>query len=172
MIDSNLEVLGQARSYLAECGSHCYVRIIAPYFMSSAGTHMRHILDHYRALMSGISKGAVDYNVRDRDGAIERDPAAAMAELDTVEAWLQGMDQGNLDQPLQLSTEVSVSHCSVAVVSTTLGRELVFVASHAIHHYAMIQQIALHQDHHLDAAFGMAPATASHHRREQAKAHG
>jgi uncharacterized damage-inducible protein DinB len=133
---------------------------------------MRHILDHYRALMAGLSKGAVDYNVRDRDGAIERDPAAATADLDAVEAWLQGVDQGDLDQRLQLSTEVSVSHCAVAVVSTTLGRELVFVASHAIHHYAMIRQIALHQDHPLDAAFGMAPATASHHRRQQARAHG
>jgi hypothetical protein len=47
-------------------------------------------------------------------------------------------------------------------VTSTLGRELVFAAGHAVHHYAVLMQHC--RDHGLpvSAHFGKAPATVAH----------
>jgi len=162
MIEAHLEVLAQASSYLMEVGTPRYVQVLSPRFMSSAGSHMRHILDHYTALRAGLQCGEVDYTVRSRGSAIESDPVAALARLDAIEAWLTHLPDAQLREPLSLRTEVSVSRREVANVPTTLARELVFAASHAVHHFAMIGQIASQQGQVLARGFGVAPATASH----------
>ena len=68
---------------------------------------------------------------------------------------------------LTLSTEVSVHEQKVQSVPTSLARELVFTGSHAVHHYAMIAQIAQQQKMALPSSFGIAPATATHLRTTQ-----
>ncbi|MEH6452764.1 MAG: hypothetical protein V7782_06940 [Psychromonas sp.] len=44
---------------------------------------------------------------------------------------------------------------------------MVFISSHAIHHYAMIAQIAKAQQQTIPEYFGVAPATASFMRAEK-----
>jgi hypothetical protein len=66
---------------------------------------------------------------------------------------------------LTLSTEVSVHEQKVESVPTSLARELVFVGSHAVHHYAMIAQISHHPGKALPSSFGIAPATATYLRK-------
>ncbi len=166
MINSQLEVLTQGKNYLKTVSTHHYNEIIAPNFISSAGAHIRHIIDHYQAIISGSEHHHIDYDLRSRGGNIENDPAMAFNKLTEISTWLQQLTIENLTQQVTLSTEISVSSCHVETVNTTVARELVFAASHAVHHYAMIAQISLHQQQPLPQYFGIAPATATYLRSQ------
>ena len=167
MINSQLEVLTQAKDYLNTVSVQRYNEIITPNFISSAGAHVRHIIDHYQAIKLGIENQFIDYDKRKRHSDIETSPSIALAKIADIIDWLGELSPTKLDTIVTLSTEVSISNCQVATVKTTLGRELVFAASHAVHHYAMIAQIALLQQQTLPKGFGIAPATASYLRTQQ-----
>lgn len=167
MINSQLEVLTQAKDYLNTVSAHHYNEIIKPNFISSAGAHIRHIIDHYQAIMTGLSNSFIDYDQRNRHSKIESEPASALIKITEITQWLQSLNDKQLAQFVTLSTEVSISNFHVESVKTTIARELVFAASHAVHHYAMIAQIALLQNQALPPHFGIAPATATYLRSQQ-----
>ena len=50
-------------------------------------------------------------------------------------------------------------------VESSLGRELVFVASHAVHHYALLAAHLRQLGLPVPEGFGLAPATVAHARR-------
>jgi hypothetical protein len=166
MINSQLEVLTQAKDYLNTVSTYHYNEIIKPNFISSAGAHIRHIIDHYLAIKAGLQAHYIDYDIRERNSNIEHQPAIALEQITNIIQWLTAINEKTLTTIVTLSTEVSISSCQVATVKTTIARELVFAASHAVHHYAMIAQIALLQNHPLPAHFGIAPATATHLRQQ------
>jgi len=170
MITSQLEIIKQGQDYLSSISAADYTAIISPNFISSAGEHVRHIIDHYLAIMVGIKSGTIDYDVRSRGGKVEQDPAQAMEMMKTIAAWIKQLSPNDLARTIPLSTEVSVSSKNVQTVITSVARELIFSGSHAVHHYAMIAQITFAQQSNavkVPTAFGVAPATATF-LREQA----
>ena len=181
MIKSQLEIIEQAKQYLNSVSNKDFTDIISPNFMSSAGSHMRHIIDHYLALMSGLKNDLIDYDVRVRGSEIESSPQLAMEKLEEIAFWIKSLSADELNKTITLSTEVSVINKNVQQVKTSVVRELVFVGSHAVHHYAMIalitfaqqslsQQKLLQENNvqkstkktdSLPQGFGLAPATAT-----------
>jgi len=161
MLKSQLVILQQAKSYLTSVTDQQYTQIIEPYFMSSAGAHMRHILDHYYALINGYSKGLIDYDKRSRGGDVEKSAQAALSAIDDIILFLKTLSDQQLQQTIKLSTEVSVKDKVVVIVDTTLAREVIFTGSHTVHHLATIKQIAQHQNIKLENGLGLAPATAT-----------
>tara|TARA_R110001583_G_scaffold46761_14_gene146607 strand:+ start:13234 stop:13749 length:516 start_codon:yes stop_codon:yes gene_type:complete len=169
MLTSQLEIIQQGQDYLHSLVingvSENYREVISPLFISSAGAHMRHIIDHYLAIISGLNQGLIDYDVRHRGDKLELEPELAQAKLTQISHWLQSLATTDLNRTLVLSTEISVTQTKTQSVPTSLARELVFAGSHAVHHYAMIAQIAQQQKLALPASFGIAPATATHLRK-------
>jgi uncharacterized damage-inducible protein DinB len=169
MLTSQLEIIEQGQDYLNslinEKNDSAYRDVFSPLFMSSAGAHMRHIIDHYLALISGLQVGKVDYDVRHRHSNVEQEPKLALDKLNQISHWLKSLASTDLTRALTLSTEVSIHEQKVQSVPTSLARELVFVGSHAVHHYAMIAQISQHQGKALPNSFGIAPATATYLRK-------
>ena len=161
MISSQINTLSLAKSYLNAATPCQYTEVISPTFISSAGAHMRHILDHYVAIMNGVEIGLIDYDKRRRGGSVEKDINMALQQITKIEAFLLSLTDQLLDKSIKLSTEISVEKKQVKIVSTTLARELIFVASHAIHHFAMIEQISKAQKSSTPEQFGIAPATAT-----------
>lgn len=161
MIESQLIILQQANTYLASVSEQQYTQVISPYFMSSAGAHMRHILDHYQAIINGLSEGLIDYDKRSRGGVIESSPKAAQALIVEISAFLQALSPQQLQQTIKLSTEISVIDKQVAIVETTLAREIIFTGSHSVHHLATIKHIAQAQEIEVEGSLGIAPATAT-----------
>lgn len=161
MISSQIGILEQARSYLISVKPCQYKEIVTPLFISSAGAHMRHILDHYIAIENGLAIGVIDYDKRSRGGVIESDINAALALISQIESFLSSLSASQLKQSILLSTEVSVEKKQVEIVETTLARELIFAGSHAIHHFAMIKQISQAQHIAIPEQLGIAPATAT-----------
>ncbi|WP_426359431.1 DinB family protein [Pseudocolwellia sp. HL-MZ19] len=170
MITSQIEILEQARLYLRSITQEEYVEIISPNFISSAGSHIRHIIDHYQSVISGIESGVIDYDLRLRGSKVEENPQLALNKFDEIEAWMSNLTHSDLNQTISLSTEVSTSTKEIQIVQTSLARELIFVGSHAVHHYAMITQITFAQTTTANTSFGIAPATATYLREKNASA--
>jgi hypothetical protein len=161
MIGSQINILTLAKNYLTTASSSQYKEVVAPLFVSSAGAHMRHILDHYVAIMIGLDVGIVDYDKRHRGGLIESDVNTALKLISKIESFLLSLTDSQLTQSIMLSTEISVEKKLVEIVNTTVARELIFAGSHAIHHFAMIDQISKAQNLATPKQFGIAPATAT-----------
>ena len=88
MRNSQLEILAQAQQYLQSVIKTDYTEIPVPNFMSSAGSHIRHIVDHYSAIMAGIESDIIDYDVRTRGSQIEECPEIAVKKVSDISNWI------------------------------------------------------------------------------------
>ena len=125
------------------------------------GGHVRHTLDHLRALGDGALTGLVEYDTRDRGTRIECDRDAAIAEVERLMGVYGPMRVIMQEQPLRLAIMPARDGRCVEVHST-LSRELAFVLSHTIHHNATVRSMATSRGIALPASFGYAPATLAY----------
>ncbi|MEP1447624.1 MAG: hypothetical protein ABJK37_16075 [Paraglaciecola sp.] len=165
-IEDQLETVQQAKAFLQDISVENYQLVLNPHFISSPGTHMRHILDHYWALKDGLNHGLINYNSRNRNSSIESCPQTALLEWQKIESWLSQVDHLDADMPLKVACETSINKTHNTQTQSTLGRELVFVASHAIHHFSLLAVINSLLGNKDEAHFGIAPNTASYIRQQ------
>lgn len=165
-LEGQLETVQQAKAFLQDLTAENYQLVLSPHFVSSAGTHMRHILDHYLALKDGLSTGLVNYNKRNRFATIESCPQTALQEWQKVEQWLKEVNQLDADLPLTVACETSISKSQNTQTQSTLARELVFVASHAIHHFSLLAVMNSLLGNKDEVDFGIAPTTATFIRQQ------
>lgn len=161
MLNSQLKIIEQGKLYLSNVSEEDYTSIIHPNFISSAGSHMRHIIDHYQSIMMGLETELIDYDIRERGSRLELLPKLALNKLTELSGWIESLNEDKLNKMITLATEVSVTDKNRQKVQTSVARELIFAGSHAVHHYAMIAQISFAQHKTLPQSFGLAPATAT-----------
>lgn len=128
------------------------------------GKHLRHVLDHYSALLNAIedpSGPPVTYDRRERHVAMECDRAAARAAIHALRGRLQEVLRAGVDAPVRVLVLPSPDATEIELRST-FGRELAFATHHAIHHQAMMRSIAAEFGVSLDDSFGKAPSTLRH----------
>ena len=128
------------------------------------GGHVRHCLDHVTLLMNGIDEGLVDYDRRERGTGVENDPHEAFDAIRRTEARVRDLDVDQLDRGIRVRGLVQVDSPPMEV-SSTIGRELMFVISHTIHHNAMVAAAARRMGVSIPADFGYAPATIAYRDR-------
>lgn len=143
-------------------------------YAQAVGPHLRHIIEHYQALLNTLADpdtDCVDYDARSRALDVQSDPAVTRQRL---QAQMAVMDQHAQDPCFSLSMALTtrlqagtVGELAVSVV-TTLGRELLFVGSHTTHHYALLAHYCQAAGVSLGADFGKAPATVAFERRAAA----
>ncbi len=162
LIDFNCEVIAQATGLLNLFDSHN-----ASAFAGPVGAHLRHVIEHYDALLSPAIAGFVDYDSRVRDREVERSTALARRRL---QALSQRLVANNV--PLKSALRVrglgGLAGDFNFTISSTFGRELVFVASHALHHYALLRPYCQTAGIPLGVDFGKAPSTVAHERASAA----
>ena len=157
-LQTSVELLDQAVELLPPLGQNFFNRRIALCFNASPGAHVRHVLDHYLSLMRGLPGGRIDYETRARDPRLESDLDYAMAKMDEIQSWLFGRVLMN-DVPLQVRAESYVPPETPAWATTTLLRELEFLQSHTIHHYAILGVMVRLAGFATTPHFGLAPST-------------
>jgi uncharacterized damage-inducible protein DinB len=163
MSNSYVDVVEQAISLLDDISLTDYQASLKPHFSSSIGAHIRHIVDHFLAIVDAADSGEINYNKRNRHGEVEQFPQKAIASLEEISAWLADTCSHTLlNRKVKVTTEIDISHTKSTTCESTVERELVFVASHAIHHYALIRIIRNMQGKELPEFFGYAPATITH----------
>jgi hypothetical protein len=128
---------------------------------SSIGGHVRHCLDHVRALLIAVDTGELDYDARDRGTPIETDRSAALAAIKTLRNRLAGLEDETIDRPLALFVMMTSDGAPIRVTSS-VGREMAYVLSHTIHHNALIGTMVKILGGWLPDRFGYAPSTLAH----------
>lgn len=137
-------------------------------FGHQVGPHLRHIIEHYEALLNRRSGELIDYDHRARDRSVELSPVIASQRLDGIVVSLSTLGDHHADEALSVGFAIGIDGSEFHLSPSTLARELNFVASHAIHHYALIRPIAAAAGVPLPAEFGKAPETVRHENRQRA----
>ncbi len=157
-----VEILHQGELLLGSLEFTTYAEKLPIAFNASIGGHYRHCLDHFTSLLGGIDCSVVDYDHRQRDLRIETLPDFALVLTRRIRAVLECLEPSGLDSRVLARCEVSYAHGESPMTKSSVGRELVYIIAHAIHHYALISVMARLQGVDLPAAFGVAPSTVAH----------
>jgi uncharacterized damage-inducible protein DinB len=159
----NAALLAQAAAMVMRLGKEA----VADFdYGRAVGPHLRHIVEHYQALVNALKAGdqCVCYDARNRDLRIQTDPVATLSALKQLNESFALLAQ---DQSLGLQTPLLTKLLAGArgemelTVQTTLGRELLFLSSHTVHHFAPLGQYCRNAGVELGHDFGKAPATVA-----------
>jgi uncharacterized damage-inducible protein DinB len=157
LLQVNIDALGEGAALLALLKPEQYTRGYKPAFHSTIGAHFRHVLEHYRCFIRQLETGHICYDDRERDPLLERDFTYANQTLIELQGELRGLGQQNLDKPCQLSDQQATES-----VTSTVLRELLFLQSHTVHHYAIVGAMTRAFGIQPSDDFGVAIATREH----------
>ena len=147
---------------LGEIDNGNYVRKLPMAFNASIGGHYRHCLDHFRSLVDAAVAGDLNYDHRDRGTLIESDRFAALNATRALREAYQQLRTGYLDRELQVTCKTSYAASGSQISPSTVGREIMYVVAHAVHHYALIGIMGGLMGLKMPVGFGVAPSTLKH----------
>jgi hypothetical protein len=158
------ELLEQARDLVLKLDAEVFAAPL-PGVAASAGAHFRHCLDAFDQLLAGIDAGAVDYDRRARNPRTESDPMAALERIESLRAELTLRIASAPDQALRIRADEPDLATHEGFVASTLARELRALASHSIHHFALVAVVLRVRGIAVPERFGVAPSTWAHRMR-------
>lgn len=164
VIAASLAVLSQGESFLAGIPEESYRRRHPIAFNASIGGHYRHCLDHFVSLLRSLDTGVVDYDARDRNPDIETRPEIALAATRSLRAALEQLSIEVIHADVPIRCSVSYDESGAPVFPSSVGRELTYAITHAIHHFALIAFLARLQSVPIPENFGIAPSTVAFQR--------
>ena len=153
LIDANILILRQGVVLLDEISDADYSRTIEPLFGFGLGYHFRHLLDSYDCFFRGRADGQIDYDRRARDVRVALDREYARTRIESVIAALTDLPAGEMDRAIDVRQD---SHFHAR---SSIPRELQFLLSHTVHHYALMAMMARMLGVEIDDHFGVAPST-------------
>jgi uncharacterized damage-inducible protein DinB len=124
----------------------------------SIGEHVRHSLDHARALLALTDSDDLTYDARLRGTTVETHSDIAAREIARVCGELEQLAATPPERPIRLLLIAETGRCPSEVIST-LGREIGFVIQHTIHHCALIALLLERSGVTTPVRFGYAPST-------------
>ncbi len=165
--DDNLAFLQQGIALLEQLTTEQFRHSNPPLYIGGIGPHLRHCLDHYHSLIDGLGTGHIDYDIRQRDPRIEEDPAFAIDIIQQLSEGLSALNQEHDDLRLDVKMDCGTVE-DEPWASSSVKRELQFLISHTVHHYAIIAMICRDQGIEPDPGFGIAPSTLKYQRTQSA----
>jgi len=123
---------------------------------SSVGEHIRHVIEHYQMFLEGIQMGHIDYDKRKRDPSLEENRLHAINRLHELFTFFETkyLPLGQI-----LVSQNYNPDFPTPVVTSTIERELLFLVSHTVHHYAIIALVLKDEVGVIPPYFGYSPAT-------------
>ncbi len=123
--------------------------------VGSIGAHIRHNLDFASNFLSGLEKGEINYNQRERDLRVERDRQYAIERFLFLNRSLKNLTDKDLNRKVVVCSEIDESNWH----DSSGMRELEFLHSHTVHHYALISEKLSSYGIKVSSKFGVAPST-------------
>lgn len=157
LIDANIHALKEGAELLLILDSEQYGSGLKPAFQATIGAHYRHVIEHYRCLFGQVAEAVFCYDKRERDEELESDREYALRSIADIIGQLEAINSEAFDQHYHI-----VDHQLAAPLQTTLQRELLFLQSHTVHHYAIIAAMARGLGKQTMPDFGVAIATIKH----------
>lgn len=167
MIKKDTEhIINQLGSLLSSLKKEEYTKPLEIFNGSSIGQHFRHILEFYITLIEQ-KDGEICYDKRKRELVYEIDIASTLDKFKDIVSFVQNMDE---HRSVSVYPETASSEGS-GVFDSTIGRELMFVFDHTVHHLAIIKigimlnfpEIALPEN------LGVAPSTIKYRKAKCAQ---
>jgi len=122
---------------------------------SSVGAHFRHNLDFVTNFLHGLETGKLNYNQRERNLQVETNRQFAALKLREAIFRLENLMPEMLAKKILVRSEtIENLWCESSAI-----RELEFLQSHTIHHYALIQTKLASDGFVVPNDFGVAPST-------------
>jgi len=157
LIEANVNCLEQGICLLESLSDEIYSSKCREVFGSSIGEHFRHNIDHYLAFREGFARGRIDYDARERNISLQDNSSEARHLMADLVSFLRAIEQEDLEKQLEIRMDDGGDS---TWSRTSLRRELQFLLSHTIHHYALIVSIANRREPTcFPDGFGVAPST-------------
>jgi uncharacterized damage-inducible protein DinB len=156
LVKENVDSLSQAVGLLERLSDRLFSNNDDAWFRSGVGRHMRHIMDFYITFLEGLPAGVIDYDTRRRSPDLETNRTAAAARLVEIINALKGI--ADVDRKVVSKTDGHRRDPDDAFSSSTVGRELQFLAFHTVHHFAMVAMALDRLGFQTPDDFGIAPS--------------
>lgn len=157
LIHANIYLLEQAGRLLIEMKDSDYAAPDATLYGSSLGQHLRHCLDHYASFLRGLPESSIDYDDRVREQELECSTSYARKEILQIRSRLEEITE--FDVTSRIKVKMDCGGADHSWHESTLGRELQFLVSHTVHHFAMINGMCSYRGIKMEEGFGIAPST-------------
>ncbi len=160
LIHANIYLLKQAERLIKVIADADYAAPDGTLYGSSLGQHLRHCLDHYSSFLRGLPESAIDYDYRARVEALEYSTECAVEKINRLQDELE--ETAMLDVTTTVQVKMDCGGGGGQWHVSTLGRELQFLVSHTVHHFAMINGMCSQRGMKMEDGFGLAPSTIRH----------
>lgn len=154
---ANVATLSEGANVLRGMDNTVYTASCSPIFMATIGAHFRHLIEHYSCFLRGVAEDRLQvcYTQRERNPRIELERDYALQTLHQVMEQLGGSELDRVSRRVWRASDQDV----LDPVPTTLARELLFLQSHSIHHFAIIAAMCRMHDFAVPENFGIAIST-------------
>lgn len=129
-----------------------------PTYGSGIGCHMRHCLDHFDCFLRDFRSSKIDYDQRQRDPRLEVDREYAAEHIRSIIVGLADVQEEDMSRGVHSIMDCGSDDPEPAAHSS-VKREVQFLVSHTLHHYALIAMQLKQQGLPPQDGFGMAPST-------------
>jgi len=157
-ITHNVGTLQQGIDLLERIDDELYAAAEHAVCSSAIGGHVRHIVDYYARLLDGVDGRRIDYDLRERDELVERDRRTGIERLRALTERLRGFDLAGARAELAIKVD-SPEGEEPAWSRSSVERELQFLLSHTVHHFALIATILRLNGYDPGPEFGVATST-------------
>jgi hypothetical protein len=161
-VQSVADVLLQGLELLDSVDGDTYRRMLGAPYMASIGKHYRHVQDHFTCLALGLQASVINYDDRHRDVMLESFIGIAKDATISLIEELGGSEHLDPSAPCSVVYSVGYQDNEPLHMSSTVGREISYCVSHAIHHFAIIRLVCAELGVSLPQQFGVAPSTLKH----------
>lgn len=162
VVDAARVLLSQCAAFVGDVPDAVYTAESQVMPGGTVGKHLRHVVDHYSAILRGRREATViDYDHRERDVPMENCRDSARRMLAVIAEEVTALAERDMHAPVRVRVMVSGDGAETELVSS-LARELAFATHHAVHHQAMMRAIAGEFGVEASADFGKAPSTINH----------
>lgn len=155
-----LEVLAQASQMLESLNDEQYQKRPGGK-KSCIGEHFRHLFDLFESVKAGVRSGLVDYDIRSRGSKIESERSVGLSLCDSMTRFFTELNDTQFEETVDVKTEVTLAESHSVKLRSSIHREIIFATAHAVHHFAIIREIAASLGCELPSDYGLAPATRS-----------
>lgn len=171
LANDNSRYIEQAVTLLESISDELFAGAAPLELGSSVGAHLRHCIDHYDNFLAGVPSGNVDYDARQRKVELETDRKRAIEKLKSLEAALQDISELD-DKPVKVKMDCGNNEDEKSWwTDSSVRRELQFLISHTVHHYAIIKMVLIASGCEVIEEFGIAPSTLRYHQGATSCAH-